>query len=495
MRTIDRTSPIPIYHQLRRLIERRIKRGFWQAGDRIPTERELCETYGISRSPVRQALSELVQEGIVVRKPGLGTFVTNHISPESPAEIAVRMMCSDPDWTAVLDHVSDAWNEEHPGRAITFEVKVVPHAMFHDLLRAAVGSGTAPDVAMVDSVWVAGLADAGFLYALDDVERADPSDFGEDLHSVFVRANSLDGHLYGLPVKADASVLWYRRDWIELEGLTVPRDWDALLYVAAHFLQPKVRERYGLRYPLAFAGGTAGGEATVYGLLPFIWSAGGEVIDPEAGCIVLDSPETSRALQFLRDLVHRHGVSSPDVVSYGSDRSAKLFAQGRAAMALGGSYEAKLIQRISQWRGADFSRRVGAAAPPAPPGRDRVSAVGGTSYVVLRQCTCPALALDLLKLATEPHVIGDFYRSMWLNGPSPAFGKALGPDREPLLLQVSTMIAAGRPRPSIPEYVQVSRQLVALFEEVMLGEEPIADILRGTAKSISVIADLPWQAT
>jgi ABC-type glycerol-3-phosphate transport system substrate-binding protein len=346
---------------------------------------------------------------------------------------------------------------------------------------------------MVDSVWVAGLAKSGFLYALDDLGSPwGQSGSEKGLYPVFIDANSLEGRLYGLPVKADASLLWYRKDWFAREGLTAPEDWDDLRNVAVHFLRPEVQERYGLAYPLAFPGGTRGAEATVYSLLPFVWSAGGEIIDADAGRITLNSPETSRALRFLRGLVHRDGVSSPDVVGFGHDISPRLFAEGKVAMALGGSYEAELIQTVSRWSDADFSQRVGAVPPPAPPAQDPVSTVGGTSYVLLRQCQCPALVMDVLKVAVDPHVIGDLYRSMWLNLPSPAFDTMLGPDTGSLLTQVSTMIAAGRARPSIPEYVKVSRQLQTMFEATISGEESVEDIVQRTTEFISVITELPY---
>lgn len=73
--TIDYESPIPYYHQLLEIIKLKIKEGVWGPGDRIPSEAELCETYGISRTVVRQALQELENENIISRRKGKGTFV------------------------------------------------------------------------------------------------------------------------------------------------------------------------------------------------------------------------------------------------------------------------------------------------------------------------------------------------------------------------------------------------------------------------------------
>jgi GntR family transcriptional regulator len=56
-------------------LRRRIEEGQWKPGDLIPSERELSETYGISRMTVRQALAELVNDGLLRRDQGRGTFV------------------------------------------------------------------------------------------------------------------------------------------------------------------------------------------------------------------------------------------------------------------------------------------------------------------------------------------------------------------------------------------------------------------------------------
>ena len=72
---IDKNSPIPVYYQLKNDLIKKIASGVWKAGECIASERELCEIYEVSRMTIRQAIGELVQEGILVRKKGKGTFV------------------------------------------------------------------------------------------------------------------------------------------------------------------------------------------------------------------------------------------------------------------------------------------------------------------------------------------------------------------------------------------------------------------------------------
>ncbi len=78
MSAIYRHSPVPRYHQLKEILREKIRSGEWKPGDLIPSERELSETYGISRMTTRQAITDLVNEGVFYREQGKGTFVTRH---------------------------------------------------------------------------------------------------------------------------------------------------------------------------------------------------------------------------------------------------------------------------------------------------------------------------------------------------------------------------------------------------------------------------------
>ncbi len=75
MQTLDRRIPIPLYYQLKEMLRREIESGNYLPGDTIPSERELSEHYMISRPTVRQAIRELIYEGLLERQKGRGTFV------------------------------------------------------------------------------------------------------------------------------------------------------------------------------------------------------------------------------------------------------------------------------------------------------------------------------------------------------------------------------------------------------------------------------------
>ena len=75
--SIDRSSPIPLYHQLSEQLCAAIGDGRLQPGDPFENEVALAERLSLSRPTVRRAIQEMVDKGLLVRRRGLGTTVAN----------------------------------------------------------------------------------------------------------------------------------------------------------------------------------------------------------------------------------------------------------------------------------------------------------------------------------------------------------------------------------------------------------------------------------
>ena len=75
---VSRQSKSPLYEQIYQLLRNKIFDGQLRPGDLLPSEAELVEQYQVSRATVRQALDELVSDGLIQRKQGRGTFVSPH---------------------------------------------------------------------------------------------------------------------------------------------------------------------------------------------------------------------------------------------------------------------------------------------------------------------------------------------------------------------------------------------------------------------------------
>ncbi|WP_134702793.1 UTRA domain-containing protein [Ammoniphilus sp. YIM 78166] len=75
---LDKLSLKPLYEQLMDAIKTDIQEGIYSMGAQLPPEPELCEKYGVSRITTRRAITELVEQGILQKLHGKGTFVTNN---------------------------------------------------------------------------------------------------------------------------------------------------------------------------------------------------------------------------------------------------------------------------------------------------------------------------------------------------------------------------------------------------------------------------------
>jgi len=69
-------DPLPLYFQLQRSLKLQIEDGTYAPGAALPTEAQLCKAYGVSRITVGKALDGLVAAGAIVRRRGVGTFVS-----------------------------------------------------------------------------------------------------------------------------------------------------------------------------------------------------------------------------------------------------------------------------------------------------------------------------------------------------------------------------------------------------------------------------------
>ncbi|HZH33909.1 MAG TPA: GntR family transcriptional regulator [Pyrinomonadaceae bacterium] len=74
--SLDRTSTAPLHAQIHAALRERIDSNELSAGSLFPSERELADSYGVSRMTVRQALQALRQEGVIYQERGRGTFVS-----------------------------------------------------------------------------------------------------------------------------------------------------------------------------------------------------------------------------------------------------------------------------------------------------------------------------------------------------------------------------------------------------------------------------------
>uniref|UniRef100_A0A7V3REB9 GntR family transcriptional regulator n=1 Tax=Mesoaciditoga lauensis TaxID=1495039 RepID=A0A7V3REB9_9BACT len=84
---IDRKNPVPVYHQIYRIMKEEIEKGVFQSGDYLPSEEELAKIYDVSRLTLRQALRKLCEEGIIEKKKGKRSKIVQIKNVENLSEL------------------------------------------------------------------------------------------------------------------------------------------------------------------------------------------------------------------------------------------------------------------------------------------------------------------------------------------------------------------------------------------------------------------------
>jgi len=85
---INRASPLPFYYQLKQILLTELRKQELAPGDRLPGDHELCNTYNVSRTVVRQALSELETEGVIERVRHVGYAICDRHVDELHCSVA-----------------------------------------------------------------------------------------------------------------------------------------------------------------------------------------------------------------------------------------------------------------------------------------------------------------------------------------------------------------------------------------------------------------------
>ncbi len=470
---LDPDRPIPLYVQLKTLLREAIISGLYGPADRLPTEHELCAQLGISRTPVNRALTELAEEGVILRRRRRGTYVNPHWVRPHAERPEVRIVVPEGAWER---QIRDAAADD-----IRASVVTVPLPELHHTVTRAAAEGRGPDLTVLDSVWVHELSAAGFLWPLDEL---DPAWIGEeyerDFLEPFVTVNRYDGRPVAVQAEADVAGLWYRRDPLAALGLAPPGTWEELLAAGR-----AARDASGAP-ALALPGGSRGGETTSYCLLAVLAANGAGVLGPDG--VTLDTPATVEALAFLRRLIDER-IAPPEVVAYEWDRPIRLLADGRAVLAVSGSYEGPRLAAQSRLAMAALWDHYGFAPFPRGPRGAGATLAGGMVYAILRQAQEPGLAMRLLRRLTSPEACARMSRATAQIPPRRSAAELVSAE-SPFLAATTAMLASAAVRPSIAAYPRVSTQLQAMLEAALTDRLSPAAAAARAADMIGAVTGL-----
>lgn len=370
-------------------------------------------------------------------------------------------------WTRMPQEVTavffDGFRKLHP--EIDLQVENIPGGKNHiNKLMAAVSAHAPPDLTTLDVVGTAQFAQIGALMPLDDLFATHPL-LSPDLFSPGqVKTAMFGGKHEGLPFGGDISVIYYNKDVFRANGLDPekpPRTWDEFTASARKLTRPP--DLYGFEIYPGYPTMT-----TFYGL-PFLWMAGGMVLDPETHLYAFNSDAGVRALTFLSDLHLKYHAVLPSSVGKSGDADVLFnFLQQRVAMTFGGAAQ---IPRLSD---GSATFQIGVIPMPTPDASvPSVGDVGGDNVAIM--AGIPKEKLPAAITLMEYLVSVDAQRGWWTS-------KGLLPVRRdllddpyyathPLEKALLTAYGSGHQPPDTSHYVEMQQYLRDAYQQVFFGQE------------------------
>jgi multiple sugar transport system substrate-binding protein len=369
---------------------------------------------------------------------------------------------SAPDDTGTNEKLIDMFNDKNKGKyKVISRVGNADTGQRFDKLRTQMQAGGEDlDVILGDVIWTAQLAESGWISDLSD--RFTESQRKEFLPGS-VEAITYKGKAFGMPWYTDTGLLYYRKDLLQESGFDgPPKTWDELKQMTR-----KVREDAGLKYGFVFQG--AAYEGGVCDGMEFIWTHGGEVLDPnDPTKVLVDSPQAIAGLATERSMI-TEGISPEGVTVYKEDESAGAFLNGDAVFLRNWPYVYALVG-TSEYPKLD-PEQVGVSELPSADGEPGNGTVGDQPLYISSTATDPDAAWKFIQFLSAP----EQQKIRAVEGAYLPTRTALYSDQEiqekvPVVVLAQEALQHTRPRPVSPYYSDMSLEMAEQFNASLSGD-------------------------
>ncbi len=378
-----------------------------------------------------------------------------------------------PDSTGTAKRLVQRFNEQNRGRyrVVYREGNADTGQRFDQLRTQFQAGGEDLDVILGDVIWTAQLAENGWISDLSDR-------FTERMQADFlpgsVEAIVYEDRPYGVPWFTDTGLLYYRRDLLEEAGFSEgPKTWDELKEMAL-----KTTRDTNTRYGFVFQG--ANYEGGVCNGLEYIWTHGGEALDPDDPTrVLIGSPEAVAGLRTERSMV-AEGVAPQAVSTYKEDESAGAFLNGDAVFLRNWPYVYALFSDPEE--SSVEPEQVGVSQLPSADGEPGNGTVGDQPLYISATSKKQDAAWEFIRFLTAP----DRQRFRAIEGSYLPTLEALYDDRDiersvPVAALAKEALRHTKPRPVSPYYSDMSLAMAEQFNASLKGEitpEQAAESLR-----------------
>jgi multiple sugar transport system substrate-binding protein len=284
---------------------------------------------------------------------------------------------------AFINVLADAYNKNHGAKV---KVTIVPSGNFVQKFGTASSSGSGPDVASIDLVYLPYFASKGVLEDVTTVANSLP--YKDSLSQAHRNLAQYNGKTYALPFTAEASVMFYNKDLFKKAGLNPdkPPTTYAEMLTAARAIHKLGPDTYGF----TFAGSCGG--CNIFEFAPHVWASGGDVLSADGKKAMLNSPQVTDALNFYHQMVSE-GLVPPSAKTDSGVAQPAAFQSGKVGMVnLGAFFVGTLL--------GDKKVNFGVAPIPGATG-GTASFAGGDEIAVTKGSQNKVAATEFVKWATS----------------------------------------------------------------------------------------------
>ncbi len=378
----------------------------------------------------------------------------------------------------VLQKLVDKFNQQHSDIQVESLYVGQGDQQMPKILSAVVGNA-APDMLWYAPMLTGQLVELNALRSLDEFLSASP--LKAQLDPALFDTMTYEGQVWSIPFGTNNVGIFYRPSLFKAAGITeLPKTWEDFRQVAKRLsrdLDGDGRvDTHGILLPLGK------GEWSVFTWLPFMWSGGGELINPpNAGTEALSvvNEGAIAALQLWQDLMHDGSaiLSQPE-------RGYELdgFLAGKVAMQLSGPWTLGQLQ----------STKVDFGVLPIPMGTKSATAIGGENLFLFRSTP----ERERAAFTFAEYVMSDKFQTEWAIGtgylpinlksrenPDYLKFKAQQPAVDVFLQQAKY----GRSRPIFPGYNRISDNLGRAIEATLLDRSSPTEALKASQQRLDLI--------
>jgi arabinogalactan oligomer/maltooligosaccharide transport system substrate-binding protein len=325
--------------------------------------------------------------------------------------------------------------------------------------KTAAQGGQGPDVLRSDVGWVAQLAQNGLIADLSDAVT-DTSDYLDGP----LGSTRYNGKTYAVPQVTDTLALLYNKKKLADAGVQPPATWDELKADAPKLGGPNA----------IFLNNDA------YYALPFIYGAGGDLLDVPNKKIVVNSAQNVQALQTAKGLLDAKAATTAldQANSYNNMKAA--FSAGQVAMEIDGPWSV-----VDLLKGDAFKdpANLGVAVLPGVTAGKGSGPIGGQDYVVRQGTKAKASSVKLIQCMSATDAQVSISKQLGLLPTRKSAYDSPDVKSQPTVTAFEPAIKQAHPRPWVPAGAQLFDQLKIDYAYVLSGQKDAKSALDEVAKT------------